>query len=79
MNEYAQINGPRFEIDINSQEYPPILKDSPEAPEVLYGIGNPDALQPGIAIIGAPKTIPKSLKSTIQVIQYSLEWLQSHF
>ncbi len=61
MNEYAQIDGPRFEIDINSQEYPPILKDSPEAPEVLYGIGNPDALQPGIAIIGARKATPYGL------------------
>lgn len=61
MNEYAEFKGPRFEIDINSQEYPPILRDTPEAPEVLYGIGNPEALQPGIAIIGARKATPYGL------------------
>ena len=61
MTQEMRLEGPRFELDIDSREYPPILKDSPEAPATLYGIGNPDALQPGIAIIGARKASPYGL------------------
>ena len=41
MNDSCQLNGPRFEIDIASAEYPAILRDTPDPPRVLRGIGNP--------------------------------------
>lgn len=64
MSDYETIQGPRFELDIESAEYPPILRDTPEPPERLYGIGNVEALQPGVAIIGARKASPYGLSCT---------------
>lgn len=61
MSDPYQLDGPRFEIDIASVEYPPILRDTPDPPRVLRGIGNPGALQPGIAIIGSRKATPYGL------------------
>ena len=61
MDDPYQLDGPRFEIDIASAEYPAILRDTPDPPRVLRGIGNPDALQPGIAIIGSRKATPYGL------------------
>lgn len=61
MGDLCQLNGPRFEIDIASVEYPAILRDTPDPPRVLRGIGNPAALQPGIAIIGSRKATPMVL------------------
>lgn len=58
MNKAAELEGPSFEIDISSREYPPILRDTPDPPHKLYGIGNPAALQPGIAVIGSRKASP---------------------
>ena len=61
MDDPYQLIGPRFEIDIASAEYPAILRDTPDPPRVLRGIGNPAALQPGIAIIGSRKATPYGL------------------
>lgn len=61
MDDPYQLDGPRFEIDIASAEYPAILRDTPDPPRMLRGIGNPDALQPGIAIIGSRKATPYGL------------------
>ena len=61
MDDPYELDGPRFEIDITSAEYPAILRDTPDPPRVLRGIGNPGALQPGIAIIGSRKATPYGL------------------
>ena len=61
MDDARQLDGPRFEIDIASDEYPAILRDTPDPPRVLRGIGNPAALRPGIAIIGSRKATPYGL------------------
>lgn len=61
MDDARQLDGPRFEIDIASEEYPAILRDTPDPPRVLRGIGNPAALRPGIAIIGSRKATPYGL------------------
>lgn len=61
MDDPYLLNGPRFEIDIASAEYPAILRDTPDPPRVLRGIGNPGALQPGVAIIGSRKATPYGL------------------
>lgn len=60
----APLEGPRFEIDLMSQEYPSILKEVHDPPKVLYGIGNAAALQAGVGIIGARKATPYGLSCT---------------
>lgn len=61
MADDRPLAGPRFEIGIDDAAYPEILRDTPEPPERLYGIGNVEALQPGIAIIGSRKATPYGL------------------
>lgn len=61
MSMSRELSGPRFELDIGSVEYPAILRDSPDPPHVLYGIGNVGALQPGVAVIGSRKASPYGL------------------
>lgn len=64
MTDANELKGPRFEIDIDSSEYPSILRDTPDAPRRLYGIGSLEALQPGVAIIGSRKASPYGLSCT---------------
>lgn len=61
MGDGYELKGTRFEIDIASQEYPDILRDTPDPPRRLYGIGHVEALQPGIAVIGSRKASPYGL------------------
>jgi len=42
----------RFELAIGDSGYPELLSQIPDAPRRLYGIGNPTALVPGVAIVG---------------------------
>lgn len=58
------LNGPRFELALEDAGYPSILRDIPDPPQVLYGIGDPAALQPGVAIIGSRKATPYGLTCT---------------
>lgn len=55
------LTGPRHVLDRASSEFPLALKDIPRPPEKLYVIGNPDALKPGLAVIGARKATPYGL------------------
>lgn len=48
----------RFVLDIDDPRYPAHLRLTPEPPRVLYGIGDPTCLVPGIAVIGARKATP---------------------
>lgn len=41
-----------------------MLAAAPHAPERLYGLGNPEALSPGVAVIGARKATPYGLTCT---------------
>mgnify|MGYP000842303888 CR=1 FL=1 len=41
MGDLCQLNGPRFEIDIASVEYPAILRDTPDPPLSLIHISEP--------------------------------------
>lgn len=47
-----------FELRLGDADYPAQLAELPDAPKVLYGIGDPSALQPGLAVIGARKATP---------------------
>lgn len=61
MVDDCELQGPRFVLDRASLEYPAILRDSPNPPRRLFGIGNVGALQPGIAVIGSRKASPYGL------------------
>jgi len=54
----------RFALRLGEPDYPPLLAATPDPPEVLYGIGNPEALRPGLAVIGARRATPYGLRAT---------------
>lgn len=47
-----------FVLRIGQPGYPPHLAELPDAPKALYGVGDPSALQPGLAVIGARRATP---------------------
>lgn len=55
------IRGERFVLDFYSEEFPEQLRNIPDPPGALYGIGDPSALVPGLAVIGARKATPYGL------------------
>ena len=58
MTEYAAFQGPRFVLDRGDAGFPDALRNVPDPPDRLYVVGNPDALQEGLAIVGARKATP---------------------
>lgn len=58
------LEGPRFEIGIDDTAYPSALLDADDPPKRIYGIGNPEVLVPGIAVVGARKATPYGLAAT---------------
>lgn len=54
----------RFILRLGSAEYPAQLADSPDPPKVLFGIGDPGALVPGLAVVGARRATPYGLRAT---------------
>lgn len=50
--------GNRFVLNYGGEEYPEQLLETPDAPQRLYGVGSPDALMPGLAVIGARRATP---------------------
>lgn len=58
IKEVVILKGPRYEIDKFDKAFPDLLRNIQEPPKKLYVIGNPYALVPGIAIIGARSATP---------------------
>ena len=54
----------RFIVRRGESGYPQSLESTPDPPSVLYGIGDPDALLPGLAIVGARRATPYGLRCT---------------
>lgn len=52
---------PRFELVLGDARYPEQLAQSPDAPEVLFGIGDATTLAPGFGVVGARKSTPYGL------------------
>ena len=50
--------GPRFELALEDERFPAVLRLIPRPPEKIYGVGNPEALQEGLAVVGARKATP---------------------
>lgn len=57
----ARIEGPRWELRRGSAAYPGALERASKPPGILYVVGDPDALQEGLAIVGARKATPYGL------------------
>lgn len=57
------MNG-RFELRLGQGDYPLQLAETPDPPRVLYGVGDPRSLQPGLAIVGARRATPYGLRAT---------------
>lgn len=58
------MNAPRFVLALGEPGYPQQLAESPDPPRMLYGIGDPAALTPGLAVIGARRATPYGLRAT---------------
>jgi len=58
-----ETSAPRFELALGEPEYPTQLAEAPDPPKVLYGIGDPALLVPGLAVIGARKATPYGLQA----------------
>jgi DNA processing protein len=52
----------RFVLRLGCPGYPEQLANTPDPPERLYGIGDPGALIPGLAIVGSRKATPYGLR-----------------
>ena len=53
-----KLSGPRHVIPLGSAAFPKALANIPRPPECLYAIGNVEALEEGLAVIGARKATP---------------------
>ncbi len=51
-----------FEIARGDDQYPPRLLETQKPPAVLRGFGDPEAMLPGLAVIGARKATPYGLR-----------------
>lgn len=51
----------RFELHLGQADYPSQLASCPDPPAILYGVGDPSALVPGLAVIGARRATPYGL------------------
>lgn len=54
----------RFVLKRGEPLYPELLESSVEPPPVLYGIGDPTALKPGVAVVGARRPTPYGVRCT---------------
>ncbi|MBN2247440.1 MAG: DNA-processing protein DprA [Coriobacteriia bacterium] len=62
-----------FVIEYGDAGYPPLLAETPDPPQRLYGIGDPSALRPGLAIIGSRKATPYGLRCTRQFASWAAQ------
>lgn len=60
------MNDTRFVVELGRPGYPSQLAEIPDPPKRLYGIGDPCALEPGLAVVGARKATPYGLRCTRQ-------------
>lgn len=57
----AKIVGPRFELELGDAHFPASLASVPHAPKKLYGLGDVEALDEGLAVVGARRATPYGL------------------
>ena len=67
------LGNPAFELDGDDACYPEVLHELETAPKQLYGIGCEDALQPGIAVIGARNATPYGIRAARLIAGWAAE------
>lgn len=55
---------PRYVIPRSDVRYPSLLAETTDAPDVLHVIGQPEALGPGLAVVGSRRATPYGLAAT---------------
>jgi len=58
------VNASRFALRLGEPGYPDQLSTIQDPPHVLYGIGDPTALEPGLAVVGTRRATPYGLRAT---------------
>ncbi len=53
-----RLEGERFELKVSDPRFPVALKSLARVPETLYVMGSPEALQEGLAVVGARRATP---------------------
>lgn len=61
LREKEPLKGQRWILTQDAEAYPKQLLDARNPPSSIYGIGDPTALVPGLAIVGARKATPYGL------------------
>ena len=54
----TKLQGPRYALRRGANGYPDSLMGIPDPPKTLYVVGNLDALNDGLAVVGARKATP---------------------
>jgi len=65
--------GMAFELERSDAFYPAQLTDYDEAPEILYGKGEPSCLHPGVSVIGARNATPYGISAARVVATWAAE------
>lgn len=68
------MNAGRFTLRLGEPGYPAHLARVPRPPRVLHGIGDPDVLVPGLAVIGSRKATPYGLECARRFATLAAEW-----
>jgi len=68
-----KLEGPRAHLKPGDKAFPSVLSEIPDPPSELYCIGNVDALQEGLAVIGARKATPYGKRYTEQFARIAAE------
>ena len=72
MRGKAQI-APRFELTQSDADYPELLLQHEDSPQVIYGLGRESALQKGVAIIGARNATPYGISIAKRVAGWAAD------
>lgn len=70
---FVVLKGQRYVLERDQVEYPANLAEIDEPPERLYVIGSLDALDPGLAVIGARKATPYGIGCAKHFAQLAAE------
>jgi DNA processing protein len=74
MVRYRRLAGPRHEIGLDDPAYPSLMRGVPGAPDLLYLIGDPQAIaDPFVSIVGARKATPYGLTCAEQAAKTAAE------
>lgn len=56
-----RVRAERFQLVLGDEGYPELLAQAPSPPPILYGVGDPESVVPGLAVVGARRATPYGL------------------